>query len=346
MVAARGGSRFLDWSAVPAERRCLCGGSQSWRRSCSHWPSCTASQPIRYKRRFKRSPVRCEAVGLTSWCSRAFRTPPLPRATVDGVHPRRPNRGLRFETPRASDRSVLRPDTAPRGLALPPTPSSEDCLTLNVWTPAKSSGERLPVMVWIHGGGFTAGRVSVAPHRWDEPGSSWRRRGELRVPIGSAGVSGAPSALARIGTSSLRQLRTARSDRRAPLGSREHRGVRRQSGERDAVRIVSRRVQPGIPHGLAARTRIVPSRHCAEPWVRRLPGRSRDFAFPTMASRRPKPQGESIAQDIATLRALSADEVLARAAERSETRECATSRSSTVTSCRTIPPFSWARTAS
>jgi para-nitrobenzyl esterase len=36
-------------------------------------------------------------------------------------------------------------------------PSSEDCLTLNVWTPASSSTDALPVMVWLHGGGFTLG---------------------------------------------------------------------------------------------------------------------------------------------------------------------------------------------
>ncbi|MCC8046911.1 MAG: carboxylesterase family protein [Clostridiales bacterium] len=39
-------------------------------------------------------------------------------------------------------------------------PISEDCLYLNVYTPAKTADEKLPVMFWIYGGGFGGGRSS------------------------------------------------------------------------------------------------------------------------------------------------------------------------------------------
>jgi para-nitrobenzyl esterase len=48
------------------------------------------------------------------------------------------------------------PPTPGTGVPGDPTDQSEDCLHLSVWTPALDGGRR-PVMVWIHGGGFTGG---------------------------------------------------------------------------------------------------------------------------------------------------------------------------------------------
>jgi para-nitrobenzyl esterase len=36
-------------------------------------------------------------------------------------------------------------------------PMSEDCLRLNVWTPSVGRGHKRPVMLWLHGGGYTSG---------------------------------------------------------------------------------------------------------------------------------------------------------------------------------------------
>jgi para-nitrobenzyl esterase len=47
-------------------------------------------------------------------------------------------------------------------LGMDPVTTNEDCLYLNVWTPAKSASEKLAVMVWIYGGGFTTGGTSFS----------------------------------------------------------------------------------------------------------------------------------------------------------------------------------------
>jgi len=44
---------------------------------------------------------------------------------------------------------------------------SEDCLYLNIWTPGKGSQERLPVIVWIYGGGYISGSASM-PLYWGD----------------------------------------------------------------------------------------------------------------------------------------------------------------------------------
>ncbi len=52
--------------------------------------------------------------------------------------------------------------------ASPSDPGSEDCLTLNVYAPShKGQSAHLPVMVWIHGGGYVAGASSEPRHNGD-----------------------------------------------------------------------------------------------------------------------------------------------------------------------------------
>ena len=58
-------------------------------------------------------------------------------------------------------------------------PMDEDCLYLNVWTPAQSRQERLPVIFWVHGGAFMTG-YGHSPH-FD--GEHFARQGVILVTI-------------------------------------------------------------------------------------------------------------------------------------------------------------------
>ena len=61
----------------------------------------------------------------------------------------------------------------------PDVPMNEDCLYLNVWTPADRAEEKLPVMVWIFGGGMTVGYTSEP----EFDGERIARRGVVFVSV-------------------------------------------------------------------------------------------------------------------------------------------------------------------
>jgi para-nitrobenzyl esterase len=99
--------------------------------------------------------------------------PPLPVApwatvrdalAYAGQAPQSPNRPKR----RAEMDNLLGPADA--------TPESEDCLTVNVWTPGLDNAKR-PVMVWLHGGAFAYG----SGNRAVTDGANLARRGDVVV---------------------------------------------------------------------------------------------------------------------------------------------------------------------
>jgi len=68
------------------------------------------------------------------------------------------------------------------GVSMPgetPPAVSEDCLYLNIWTPAKAAHEHLPVIVWIYGGGYINGSASM-PLYW---GDRLAQKGVIVVTI-------------------------------------------------------------------------------------------------------------------------------------------------------------------
>lgn len=58
-------------------------------------------------------------------------------------------------------------------------PTSEDCLYLNIWAPARKEAGKSPVILWIHGGGFSIGSPSMANYG----GENLARKGVVYVAI-------------------------------------------------------------------------------------------------------------------------------------------------------------------
>lgn len=94
--------------------------------------------------------------GVASWKGVPFAEPPTGQFRWRAPRPAKPWKGVRQATAYGHDCMQLPfpSDAAPLG-----TQPSEDCLTLNVWKPAEAK-TKLPVIVWIYGGGFVNGGSS------------------------------------------------------------------------------------------------------------------------------------------------------------------------------------------
>jgi para-nitrobenzyl esterase len=117
---------------------------------------------------FKGIPFAAPPVGDLRW------RPPQPAAKWTGV---------RQATEFGADCMQGRfgpPPTAAAGAGAPAARvPSEDCLYLNVWSPANATARNLPVMVWIYGGGFTGGSSASS----NTSGAQFAKQGVVLVAL-------------------------------------------------------------------------------------------------------------------------------------------------------------------
>lgn len=178
----------------------------------------------------------------------------------------------------------------------------EDCLTLNVWTPARRSNEKLPVMVWLYGGSFVAG--SASDPRCD--GESFARKGVVLVTVnyrvGVLGFLAHPALTAESEHDSSGNYGTL--DVLAALGWIK-RNIEAFGGDAERVTLF------GVSAGAALISLLLTSpltQGLLQQTIQQSPGAFRPLA----GLREAETEGLKLGADISVLRRLSAAEIFAK----------------------------------
>ncbi|HUN26783.1 MAG TPA: carboxylesterase family protein [Steroidobacteraceae bacterium] len=114
--------------------------------------------------------------GVSEFKGIPFAAPPVGSLRWKAPQPVRPWHGVR-QTVAFGPACMQDPRSASR--QAPGVSLSEDCLYLDVWTAAKTPGERRPVIAWIYGGGFTGGMTSAPLY----DGTHFAQKGVVFVSI-------------------------------------------------------------------------------------------------------------------------------------------------------------------
>src|SRR5580658_1400027 len=115
--------------------------------------------------------------GVTAYKGIPFAAPP-----VGDLRWRPPQAPTAWSGVRNADqfaRACMQVPIVSKELGMESVTTNEDCLYLNVWTPAKSANEKLAVLVWIYGGGFTIGGTSVSLY----DGKNFAKKGVILVSV-------------------------------------------------------------------------------------------------------------------------------------------------------------------
>ncbi len=134
-------------------------------------PVAFAADPVRTENGLVQGTVED---GLSVYRGIPFAAPP-----VGDLRWRPPQAAPNWQGVRAADQFGAACIQSNPAMANLPAPS-EDCLYLNIWSPAKDAKESLAVLVWIHGGGFTAGATMERLYS----GENLAKKGVVVVSIG------------------------------------------------------------------------------------------------------------------------------------------------------------------